>query len=153
MTVALSRLDLVVIGVYLLGMAVAGSLFYRRGADTKEFFLANRAVSWLPLGICIIATDFSAVTYLGSPAFVYQRNLQGLPVNFVQALVVLFLVVPLIVPFYHRLNVFTSYEYREQRFDSACGPWRDACFCSSAAPISASSSMLRCCAFRVLPSI
>lgn len=118
MSSVLTSTDLIVIVVYLAAMTLVGTLFYDRDADTKDFFLASRSVSWIPLGICIVATDFSAVSYLGSPAFVFQRDLQALPMNFVQVLVVLLLVVPLIIPFYNRLQVFTSYEFLERRFDS-----------------------------------
>jgi SSS family transporter len=98
-------------------MTAIGGMFYRRKTDSKDFFLAGRAAAWIPVAISIIATDVSAITYLGLPAFVYQRDLQLMAIY----PVLVFLVIPVVaryfVPFYSRLNLFTAYEYLERRYD------------------------------------
>jgi SSS family transporter len=110
-------LDWAILLAYLAAMTAIGGMSYRRKADSKDFFLAGRSAAWLPVAISIIATDFSAITYLGLPAFVYQRDLQQVALYPVLILVVIPIVIRYLVPFYSRLNLFTAYEYLEKRYD------------------------------------
>lgn len=115
---SLSTLDIVILVIYLAGMIGLGAVFYRPRADTREFFMAGRSVAWIPVAISIVATDFSAITYLGMPAFVYRRDLQALALIFVLVFIVIPLVIRFFVPYYHRFQFSTSYEYLERRFDA-----------------------------------
>ncbi len=111
-----TSLDFLVLSAYLLGIAIFGSSFYRRRSTAREYFLGGRSMSWLPVGISIIAADLSAITVMGTPAWAYSHNLEllwntlGYPL--VAAAVIL-----VFVPFYSRLNLYTAYEYLERRFD------------------------------------
>jgi solute:Na+ symporter, SSS family len=111
-----TTLDTVTVLAYLLGISVIGSLFYKSKSTAKEYFLGGRAMSWLPVGISIIAADLSAITVMGNPAWSYQHNLEIIW----QALGYL-LMAPVVIlvfaPFYTRLNLYTAYEYLERRFD------------------------------------
>ena len=73
-------------------------------------------MSWLPVGISIIAADLSAITVMGNPAWSYQHNLeivwQAVGYVLMAPIVILFF-----VPFYTRLNLYTAYEYLEKRFN------------------------------------
>lgn len=108
-------LDYAVVIGYLVGCVVLGSIFARRQKDTSDFFLAGRTMSWFPVAISIVATDFSALSFLGVPAYVFKYNLMLVP-----GLLVLPLITPLVIllfmTLYYRLNVFTAYEYLELRF-------------------------------------
>ncbi|HWB96716.1 MAG TPA: sodium/solute symporter, partial [Bryobacteraceae bacterium] len=112
----LTPLDYSVIGLYLLTIAAIGSSFYRRKSTAREYFLGGRSMSWLPVGISIIAADLSAITVMGSPAWAYSHNLElvWMAVGYPLAAPLVILV---FVPFYSRLNLYTAYEYLERRFD------------------------------------
>src|SRR5438105_9779009 len=112
----LHAIDWIVCAVYLLGVTGIGLFFYFRGArSTKEYFLAGRSMGWLPVGLALMASLTSGIGYLGQPAGAVKYGLITL-----WALVAIPLSYPVVVwvfmPFYHRLNVYTPYEYLEQRF-------------------------------------
>ncbi len=101
--------------LYLLVVAALGSSFYRKHTSASEFFLGGRAMGWLPVGISIVAVDLSAISIMGSPAWVFKHNLTLIWVTIgypLVAPVVLFVFVPI----YARLHLYTAYEYLEQRF-------------------------------------
>lgn len=110
-----TTLDYAVVIGYLLTIAAIGSSFYRRKSTPKEYFLGGRKMSWLPVGISIIAADLSAITVMGIPAWGYKHNLELLWVIVGYPLVAP-VVILVFVPFYARLNLYTAYEYLERRF-------------------------------------
>lgn len=87
----------------------------RKNKDTETYLRANTS-PWYMVGLTIMATQASAVTFLSAPGQAYTDGMRfvqyyfGLPL----AMVVLCLTA---VPIYHRLKVFTAYEYLEGRFD------------------------------------
>jgi SSS family solute:Na+ symporter len=113
---AFTTIDLTVLIVYLAAMVAMGSMFYRKKSDTKDYFLAGRNATWVPVAISIIATDFSAISYLGQPAYVWQKDLRMFLMLLMLPCVVVPIVVTFFVPFYSRLNLYTAYEYLERRF-------------------------------------
>jgi len=109
-------IDYVVCVVYLLGISGLGSYFYFKGQKTtKEYFLAGKEMGWLPVGLALMATLTSGIGYLGQPAgsvkygLITLWQLLALPLSYP-------VVVYIFMPFYHRLGVYTPYEYLERRF-------------------------------------
>ena len=109
-------IDYVVVVAYLCTIAAIGSSFYRRKSTAKDYFLGGRAMSWLPVGISIVAADLSAITVMGAPAWTYKHNLELLWAAMGYPLVMP-IVILVFVPFYSKLNLYTAYEYLECRFD------------------------------------
>jgi SSS family transporter len=109
-------IDAVIIVVYLVALAFVGVYFSRRQTDLNEFFRARQSMAWLPVGLSLMAALDSAIDYLMQPSATIRYGL-----------VLLFGVVswPLLypwvarvtLPFFRRLNVYTTYEYLEARFD------------------------------------
>ncbi|MFN7992706.1 MAG: sodium/solute symporter [Bryobacteraceae bacterium] len=108
-------LDYVVLVGYLLLVASIGASFYRRRSTTRDYFLGGKKMSWLPVGISIVAADTSAITLMGDPGWSYQHNLEIVWMYVGYALAAP-IVILLFIPFYSRLNLFTAYEYLERRF-------------------------------------
>lgn len=88
-----------------------------RGAtDIKGYLLSNNDMKWWTIGLSVMATQASAITFLSAPGLGFDDGMRfvqfyfGLPI----ALVIISAV---FIPIYHRLKVFTAYEYLEQRFD------------------------------------
>jgi SSS family transporter len=100
-----------------IGFIVAYGVWKTRGAQSVEGFLRGGGeMKWYAIGLSIMATQASAITFLSLPGQAYQDGMRfvqfyfGLPI----AMVVLSATV---VPIYYRQKVFTAYEYLEQRFD------------------------------------
>ncbi len=89
----------------------------RRNRTTDEYLLAGRSMPWYAMALSIMATQASAVTFISTTGQAYVDGMRfvqfyfGLPL----AMVILSFTA---VPVFHRANVFTAYEYLEQRFDS-----------------------------------
>ncbi|MEW6357814.1 MAG: sodium/solute symporter [Planctomycetota bacterium] len=109
-------LDWFVLVGYLAAMVGIGFLFYKDQKSTKDFFLAGRSMSWLPVGISVVATLFSAISYMAIPSSIQDYGL----IMFAGSLMV-FVCVPIVnhvfMPFYNRMQLYSAYEYLERRFD------------------------------------
>jgi Na+/proline symporter len=100
-----------------LAFFVAYGVWRGRGTrDLHGYLLAGRSMPWYAVALSVMATQASAVTFLSTPGQGFVDGLRfvqfyfGLPL----AMVVLCITA---VPIYHRLKVFTAYEYLEGRFD------------------------------------
>ena len=96
---------------------VAYGVWKTRGSkDLSSFLKGNNDAKWWGIGISIMATQASAITFLSTPGQAFtdgMRFLQfylGLPI----AMVILCIT---FVPIFYRLKVYTAYEYLESRFD------------------------------------
>jgi Na+/proline symporter len=112
----LSAPDWAVLVLTLVGIVAWGS-WRSRGVHTTESYLrAGKDIRWWTIGLSVIATQASAITFLSVPGQAYQDGIGfvqfyfGLPIAMV-------LLSAIALPVYHRLNVYTAYQYLEQRFD------------------------------------
>ena len=108
-------LDWTVLAIYFRGSIALGAYFGGRQKNAEDFLLAGRKMSWLPVAISIMATNTSAVSYMGVAAYVFKNNLMLFP-----SIITLVLITPLVlylfVNFYYNLKVYTAYAYLEKRF-------------------------------------
>lgn len=110
-------LDWAVLIGFLLFIVVYGVWRGRRNRDLDGYLLSNRDMRWYTIALAIMATQASAITFLSTPGQAYADGMRfiqfylGLPL----AMVVLSITA---VPIYHRLKVYTAYEYLEKRFDA-----------------------------------
>jgi Na+/proline symporter len=100
-----------------LAFVVAYGVWKTRGKkDIQGYFLANRSTPWYAITVSIMATQATAITFLSTPGQAYVDGMRfvqfyfGLPI----AMVILSITA---VPIYHKLKVYTAYEFLEQRFD------------------------------------
>jgi len=100
---------------YLAAVMYIGSKSARKQKSLEDFFLAGRKVPWWAAGVSIIAADMSAISYVGAPAWVFQKDLRLATGLFLFPIFML-PVVYLFIPFMARLKLFTIYEYLEKRF-------------------------------------
>jgi Na+/proline symporter len=113
----MSPLDWVVLVCTLSGIVSYG-LYKGRGSKTvNQYLLAGKTMPWYAMGLSIMATQASAVTFIATTGQAYVDGMRfvqfyfGLPI----AMVILSATV---VPIFHRANVYTAYEYLERRFDA-----------------------------------
>jgi len=112
----MSRIDWIVMSSFLIFVALYGVWKSRGKKDLKGYILADRKTPWYTITLSIMATQASAITFLSTPGQAYVDGMRfvqfyfGLPI----AMVILSVTA---VPAYHRMKVYTAYEFLEQRFD------------------------------------
>ena len=111
----LSMLDYSILVVYMAGTVALGLWFTRKQKTVETYFVADRSVKWWAVGISVIASHLSAISYLGGPAWLMEHDLQ-LDVYVLLAPLMLPIVAHLFLPFLARLRVISIYEYLEHRF-------------------------------------
>ena len=109
-------LDWIVLIAFLIFVVIHGIWKGRGAKNIRTYMLADKTMPWYTVGLSIMATQASAITFLSTTGQAYADGMRfvqfyfGLPI----AMVILAIVA---VPIFHRLNVYTAYEYLEQRFD------------------------------------
>jgi len=102
---------LVVVGIIAYGMWKTRSV-----DNVKSYLMGDRELGWWTIGLSVMATQASAITFLSTPGQAYDDGMRfvqfyyGLPIA--MAIIAIF-----VLPIYYKLNVYTAYEYLEQRFD------------------------------------
>lgn len=107
---------LVVVGTT--AFIVGWGLWRTRGeAQTSEAFLrGGRELGWPTIGLSVMATQASAITFLSVPGQAYEDGMRFVQFYFGMPIAMI-LISAVFVPIYYRLNVLTAYEYLESRFD------------------------------------
>ncbi len=116
MNTTLHPLDVVIVVAYLAALTGVGFYFSRRQRSLDEYFLARQSMSWLPVGLSLMAALDSAIDYLMQPSATIKYGLILL-VGTSSWFLLYPWVAYVTLPFYRRLNYFTAYEYLEMRFD------------------------------------
>lgn len=110
-------LDWLVLGITISGIVMYGIWKGRGSKNMADYLSSGKTLPWYTIGLSVIATQASAVTFLSAPGQAYVDGMRfvlfylGLPL----AMIVISTVV---IPLYYRLNVITAYEYLESRFDA-----------------------------------
>src|SRR5260221_4756908 len=112
----MSRPDWIVLALTLLGMIAYGLYKGRASKDLEGYFLSNRSVPWYMVLLGIMGTQASAVTFLSAPGQAYTDGMRFVQYYFGLPLAMVVLCISF-VPVFHRLKVYTAYEYLEGRFD------------------------------------
>ncbi len=109
--------DWCVIVFYILGIVVMGVLLGRGQKGARDYFLGGRNIPWWGVGLSILATETSALTFIGVPALAYGSNLTFIQIviGYVLARVVLTI---WIAPYYFRGEIFSPYALIDQTFGS-----------------------------------
>ena len=113
----MQQIDWIILVITLLFIVIYG-VWKTKGStgNVKDYILGNNETPWWTVGLSVMATQASAITFLSTPGQAYHDGMGfvqfyfGLPI----AMVVISMT---FIPIYHKLKVFTAYEYLEQRFD------------------------------------
>src|SRR4029079_18851326 len=109
-------LDWAVLATYLVAIVGVGSCARRGSRKRDDFFLAGRRMRWWAVGLSVMATQISAITFEGTTGQAYTDGMRFLVFYFGLPFAMVVLCVT-VVPFFYRARVFTAYEYLEKRFD------------------------------------
>uniref|UniRef100_UPI0040487D06 sodium:solute symporter n=1 Tax=Mariniflexile sp. TaxID=1979402 RepID=UPI0040487D06 len=112
----LNWIDWVVLSVTLMAIVVYGTWKTRGSKNVQDYLKGGNTSKWWTIGLSVMATQASAITFLSTPGQAFNDGMGfvqfyfGLPI----AMVVICMV---FIPLYHRLQVYTAYEFLENRFD------------------------------------
>jgi SSS family transporter len=96
---------------------VSYGIWKSRGTKNIEtYLLANKQLPWYHVGLSVMATQASAITFLSAPGQAYSDGMRFVQFYFGLPLAMVVLCITFI-PIFHRLKVYTAYEYLESRFD------------------------------------
>jgi len=112
----MNLLDWIVLLLTLFTIVAYGSWKTRKNKDLQGYLKGNNTENWMTIGLSIMATQASAITFLSTPGKAYEDGMGfaqfyfGLPLAMI-------IISAFFLPIYYRLKVYTAYEYLEQRFD------------------------------------
>src|ERR671933_573329 len=110
-------LDWIVFCGWLVSLGGYG-LYRGRGSSTVDkYLLAGKAMPWYAMGLSIMATQASAITFISTTAQSYVDGMRFVQFYFGLPLAMVILSATA-VPIFHRAGVYTAYEYLEKRFDA-----------------------------------
>lgn len=112
----MSTADWIVLLLTLL-LIVTYGIYKSRGIKNIDgYLLGNRSLPWYHVGLSVMATQASAITFLSAPGLAYSSGMSFVQFYFGLPLAMIVLCITFI-PIFHRLKVFTAYEFLEKRFD------------------------------------
>ena len=112
----MTAIDWGLFALYFVGILSFALYQSRKNEGVEGYFLANRRLPWWAIGLSVMATQASAITFIGTTGQAFDSGMEF--VQFYLALPFAMVVLcAVFVPFFYRARVFTAYEYLEQRFD------------------------------------
>lgn len=112
----MSLIDWVVLALTILTIVVYGVWKSGRNQNIDQFLVGNRSMPWYTVGLSVMATQASAITFLSAPGQAYSDGMRFVQFYFGLPLAMIVLCITF-VPIFSRLKVYTAYEFLEQRFD------------------------------------
>ncbi|WP_298764492.1 sodium:solute symporter [uncultured Polaribacter sp.] len=112
----LHLVDWLVLSLTLIFIVAYGTYVTRKNTNVTDFIKGGNDTKWWTIGLSVMATQASAITFLSTPGQAFHSGMGfvqfyfGLPI----AMVIICLV---FIPIYHKLKVYTAYEFLEGRFD------------------------------------
>ncbi|GAA4274167.1 sodium:solute symporter [Aquimarina gracilis] len=112
----MQTIDWIVLIGTLLFIVLYGTWKTKGSKNVQEYIRGGNEAKWWTVGLSVMATQASAITFLSTPGQAFHSGMGfvqfyfGLPI----AMVIICMV---FIPLYHKLNVYTAYEYLESRFD------------------------------------
>lgn len=99
-----------------LAFIVLYGVYKTRGRQTSEEYIKGGDARWWTVGLSVMATQASAITFLSTPGQAYTDGMEFVQFYFGLPIAVIIICITFI-PIYHRLKVYTAYEFLEKRFD------------------------------------
>ena len=112
----LHAVDWIILTVTLCSIVLYGTYVTRKNATVTDYIKGGNDSKWWTIGLSVMATQASAITFLSTPGQAFHSGMGfvqfyfGLPIAMIIICVVF-------IPIYHKLKVYTAYEFLEGRFD------------------------------------
>lgn len=104
-----------ILALYITANLFLGYILGKKITSSKDFFLGDKSIPWWAIGVSVISTYVSALTFLGGPAWAYTDGLSVIAIH-LNYPIVIFFVVTFFLPFFFNSGVASIYEYQEKRF-------------------------------------
>lgn len=111
----MSYIDWIVLACTLLGIVLYGVWKSRHMHNIDSYLLADRELPWYQVGLSVMATQASAITFLSAPGQAYGDGMRFVQFYFGLPLAMIVICI-FFIPAFRNLHVYTAYEYLEQRF-------------------------------------
>mgnify|MGYP001224557917 FL=1 len=112
----MSNLDFFVFSSILLFIAFYGIYKNYQNKNLKSYILGDKSLNWTTIGLSVMATQASAITFISTPGQGYAEGMSFIQ-NYFGMPIALIVVSIFFIPRYYGSKVFTAYEYLEERFD------------------------------------
>jgi SSS family transporter len=112
----MSLTDWIVLGLTIFSIVLYGIWKSGSNKNIDQFLMGSRSLPWYHVGLSVMATQASAITFLSAPGQAYSDGMRFVQFYFGLPLAMIVLCITF-VPIFHRLKVYTAYEFLEQRFD------------------------------------
>ena len=112
----MSGIDWIVLITTLLVIVAYGIYKSRGTANIEGYLLGNQAFPWYSVTLSVMATQASAITFLSAPGLAFSSGMAFVQFYFGLPLAMIVLSITF-VPIFHKLKVYTAYEFLENRFD------------------------------------
>lgn len=112
----MSQIDWIILISTLLFIVIYGTWKTKGSKDIHGYLLGGNEAKWWTIGLSVMATQASAITFLSTPGQAYSDGMRfvqfyfGLPIAMV-------IICVAFIPIYYKLKVYTAYEFLENRFD------------------------------------
>ncbi len=113
----MNELDIAVLVVTIFSISIYGVWRTRHRHDLNSYLKGKGQMPWWAIGLSVMATQASAITFLSTPGQGYLSGLSFVQIYFGVPLALIIISI-FFLPIFHRLNVYTAYEYLEKRFDA-----------------------------------
>ena len=123
----MSKIDLAIIGLYLLSMVGVGIYFARKNKSSEQFTTASGKIPGWALGLSFYATFLSAITFLGDPGKSFGSNWNPFVFSLSIPLAAI-VATKLFVPFYRNGEAISAYSHLESRFGAWARTYAMVCF-------------------------
>jgi solute:Na+ symporter, SSS family len=115
---AIHWIDWLVLAVTLTAIIGYGIFDTRKNShEVADFLKGTEPIKWWTIGISVMATQASAITFMSTPGQAFHDGMGFVQMYFGLPIAMVIISVTFI-PIFHKLNVFTAYEYLETRFDN-----------------------------------
>jgi Na+/proline symporter len=112
-----SGIDWLVLAAWLISIVGYGLWRGRKSKTVSQYLLAGKSMPWYAMGLSIMATQASAITFISTTGQAYVDGMRFVQFYFGLPLAMIILSATA-VPIFHRARVYTAYEYLERRFDA-----------------------------------
>ena len=112
----MNTLDWIVLFGTIVFIVLYGTLKTKENKNIESYLKGDNSMKWWMIGVSIMATQASAITFLSTPGQAIEDGMRFLQFYFGLPIAMVIISVTM-VPIYYKLKVFTAYEYLETRFD------------------------------------
>ncbi|MCL7754390.1 sodium:solute symporter [Polaribacter sp. Z022] len=112
----LHTIDWIILSVTLIFIVAYGTYVTRKNKNVTDYIKGGSDSKWWTIGLSVMATQASAITFLSTPGQAFHSGMGFVQFYFGIPLAMIIICV-VFIPIYHKLKVYTAYEFLEGRFD------------------------------------